>query len=161
MFISTARVWHSQQIFIRDFPGKKILTWVFIAAISSQRRKKTPKPWAPTCPGTAQPEQPQAGSWKTPGNQNLVTHLLLQLVMSLIGFWKWWTCSQFSTALEILSSCSESFCPAEWGQPVHLQGGLSALFKKSELTWEWKLLPPTSNTVVKVHCRAGSFSSLL
>lgn len=155
MCISTARVWHSQQPFIKDFPGKKDLPEYTLLPYSAREGEKKPQTLGTKVPRNSSTKA--ATGWVTPGKQNFVTHLLLQLKMSFIGLWKWWTSNHFSMALDILSSCSESFCPAEWGWPVHLQGGLSALFKQPELTGEWKPQPPSSNSVEKVLCRAGSF----
>lgn len=161
MFISTARVWHSQQIFIRDFPGKKILIWVFVAAISSQRRKKKKQTLGTNVPRHSSaraatgwelknPRKPEFSNPPAPAARYVLDWVLkvmnLQSVLHSSGnpvqlFWV--------------------FLPSRMGTASASVGGVVSTFKKSELTWEWKLLPPTSNTVVKVHCRAGSFSSLL
>lgn len=128
---------------------------VFIAAISSQRREKKKKPWTPTRPGTAQAEQPQAGScyprkreFREPPAP--AAHYVLDWVVEVSELQSVFHGSGYPLQLFWV------FLPSRMGMATASAEGLSA-FKQPQLPGEWKPLPPTSNTVEKVHCRAGSF----
>lgn len=87
--------------------------------IQPEKERKKKKLWTPMCPGTAQPEQPQAGSCY-PRKTEFSDPPAPAARYVLDWGWKWWTCNHLSMALVILSSCSESF-PAQWGWPLRLQ----------------------------------------